>query len=646
LTELADVADAVHSAVAGPVAPATRATRLRPLPLAGVSLGEIGWWGQWQARNRVTTLPYGIGALEAAGNLDNLRRVIGESDAPYRGFVFSDTDVYKTLEAAAWALARHADPRLDAYIDAVAGLLSRVQDADGYLNSNVQGTPGRLRYSHLAESHELYSAGHLFQAAIADLRSTGKRRLMDIALRLADHLVAEFGANRRTDYDGHPEVETALVELFRVSGNQEYLDLAKQFIDARGQRIFAADGRGSSYFQDEVPVREATSMVGHAVRALYLEAGVVDVAVETGDTSLLASSVTRWHDMVSSKLYITGGVGSRHKSEGFGDPYELPPDRAYCETCAAIASIQWNWRLLLATGDAAYADLIERTVYNGFASSTGLDGTSFFYSNPLQVREEHEASDEEESGRRLPWYACACCPPNVMRLVATLQHYVASSDDGGVQIHQYTDADIDLRTTVQDLALTTRTRYPWVGEVEVRIVQSASAPWTLSLRVPAWSADAHVRVNGEPVAATAHAGYIALERAWAAGDLVTLEFSMPIRITAANPMVDAIRGCVAIERGPLVYCLEAIDNPGVDLAAAALDIEHLLDVATIETWPDALAIRAGGVVRAPVDVQPPLYMPAAHGEVMETQVNLIAVPYYLWANRANGPMRVWLPRRS
>lgn len=643
MTDLAEVADAVHSAVMGPVAPASQTTRLRPLPVAGVSLDERGWWGQWQARNRLTTLPYGISALESAGNLDNFRRLIGESDAPYRGFPFNDSDVYKTLEAIAWVLASHPDPELDEYVDAVAGLLSKTQLPDGYLNTYVQGTPGKVRYTQLAESHELYSAGHLFQAAIADNRSTGKRRLLDIALRFADNLVQEFGARRRSDYDGHPEVETALVELFRLTGSQAYLELAKQFVDDRGSRIFATDGRGGSYFQDEVPVRDARSMVGHAVRALYLEAGVVDVAAETADAELLSSSQARWHDMVSSKLYITGGVGSRHKSEGFGDPYELPPDRAYCETCAAIASIHWNWRLLLATGEAAYADLIERTVYNGFASSTGLDGTSFFYSNPLQIRDKHEASDEEESGRRLPWYACACCPPNVMRLVATLQHYLASSDDAGVQIHQYTEAELDLRGTPAAAVLSMRTRYPWLGAVDVRVTECAAVPWTLSLRVPAWAPGLRVTVNGDQIPANVEAGYVRIDRSWVAGDVVALVMDMPARITAANPRVDAIRGCVAIERGPLVYCLEAIDNPAVDLAAVSLDIDKPLELVTVPAWPDVCVIAARGATRAAGDQASPLYAPAAHRGVMETQVNLIAVPYYLWANRANGPMRIWLP---
>ena len=325
MTDLADVADAARAVVAGPVDSDAAGLRLRPLPLSAVQLLETGWWGRWQSRNRTSSLPYGIAALESAGNLDNFRRIVGESDAPYRGFPFNDTDVYKTLEAIGWTLATRPEPALDAYVDDVAELISRVQCPDGYLNTQVQGSPTGQRYSHLADSHELYCAGHLFQAAVADFRATGKQRLMSIAVRLADHLVDEFGAGRRDDYDGHPEVETALVELFRAAGSRAYLELAAQFVNSRGRRIFGADARGHAYFQDDLPVRGANSIVGHAVRALYLEAGVVDVAAETGDADLLDSSLARWHDMVASKLYITGGVGSRHKSEGFGDPYELPP---------------------------------------------------------------------------------------------------------------------------------------------------------------------------------------------------------------------------------------------------------------------------------------------------------------------------------
>jgi DUF1680 family protein len=644
LTDVADVADAAHGVVVGPVGTTTDGSSLWPLPLSGVWLADSGWWGQWQVRNRTTTLPYGMSALESAGNLDNFRRLVGESDKPYRGFVFNDTDIYKTLEAAAWTLASWPDPVLDSYIDSVAELLSRVQATDGYLNTYVQGTPGLRRYSHLAESHELYSAGHLFQAAVADIRATGKHRLIDIAIRLADHLVAEFGERRRDDYDGHPGVETALVELFRTCGNGAYLDLAAQFVNARGRRIFGADARGHAYFQDELPIREATSIVGHAVRALYLEAGVVDVAVETADHDLLASSLVRWQDMVASKLYVTGGVGSRHKSEGFGDPYELPPDRAYCETCAAIAAIQWNWRLLLATGEARFAELLERILYNGFAASTGLDGTSFFYSNPLQVRDEHQASDEEESGQRLPWYACACCPPNVMRLVATLHHYLATTDVDGVQLHQFTDADLNLSIADADVTLSMRTHYPWAGRVEIQVVGSPSSAWTLSLRIPGWTALPAVNVNGTEPASTSDLGYLRIRRVWAPGDTVTFDLDMAPRITTANPKVDAIRGCVAIERGPLVYCIEAADNPGIDFSAVALDVREPLEDAHLDAWPDVPAIAVRGETRIQPRPLQALYVQAdAHKEVIATPVNLTAIPYYLWANRADGPMRIWLP---
>ncbi len=351
--------------------------------------------------------------------------------------------------------------------------------------------------------------------------------------------------------------------------------------------------------------------------------------------------------MVATKLYITGGVGSRHKSEGFGDPYELPPDRAYCETCAAIASIHWNWRLLLATGESRFADLLERTIYNGFAASTGSDGTSFFYSNPLQVRAEHEASDEEESGRRLPWYACACCPPNVMRLVAAMQHYVASTDQrGGIQLHQYTEADLKVPTASGTVGLSMRTQYPWAGTVELRITDTPTSPWVLSLRVPAWTSELHLTLNGENVSADIANGYARIERVWTASDNVVLDLEMAARTTAADPRVDAIRGCVAIERGPLVYCIEAADNEGIDLAAVVLDTDQPLQLTTINGWPGAQAITTSAAIRTYPHDQHTLYRPAGRGEVMETQIHLTAIPYYLWANRATGPMRVWLPSRQ
>jgi uncharacterized protein len=642
MTDVADLA-AGPGSVVGPVGPSADKVRLRPIPLSAVRLGPDGWWGQWQTRNREISLPYGIATLERAGNLDNFRRILGRSDAAYRGFVFNDTDLYKTLEAVAWTLAQFPDPQLRAYVDIAAELIGQAQDADGYVNTYVQGTPGLRRYSNLLESHELYSAGHLIQAGVADFRATGEHRLLDVAQRFADLLVAEFGAGARGDFDGHAEVETALVELYRVTGNVDYLRLAAQLIDSRGRGVFGEHRLGLAYFQDETPVREAKSIVGHSVRALYLEAGVVDVAVETSDDELLQSSLIRWQDMVSTKLYITGGVGSRHKSEGFGDPYELPPDRAYCETCAAVASIHWNWRLLLATGESRFADLLERTLYNGFGASTGLDGTSFFYSNPLHVREDHAAGDEEESGHRLPWYACACCPPNIMRMVASLHDYLATTDANGIQIHQFTDATLDLGGD-HSVVLETRTGYPWIGDVEITVSATTDSAWCLSLRVPGWATGARAGVNGGPPVTADGPGYLRIERSWVAGDTVRLEFEMPVRLTVADPRVDAVRGCVAVERGPLVYCAEAADNPGLDLAQIQLDTSVALGVTEIAEWPGVKAVRARGLSRASPHSEEALYHGLAPGERSETPIDFTLIPYYLWGNRTSGPMRVWLPR--
>ncbi len=630
--------------VVGACAPSARTVSVMPVPVSSVKLAAGGLWEQWQRRNREITIPYGLARLESSGNLDNFRRLVGLSNEPYRGFSFNDTDVYKALEGIAWSSVANTDPALDDYVNAAATLMSKVQAPDGSLNTYVQGKPDVAPYSQLADSHELYTAGHLFQAAIADFRVNGQNRLLDIAIRVADHLVEEFGAGRRKDYDGHPEIETALVELFRTTGRRSYLELATQFVNNRGQRIFQNDRRGDSYFQDREPVRSERSIVGHAVRALYLESGVVDVAAETDDRDLLASSITRWHDMVSTKLYLTGGVGSRHKSEGFGDPYELPPDRAYCETCAAIASIHWNWRLLLATGDSQFADLLERTLYNGFAASTSLDGVSFFYSNPLQVRANHEASDQEESGQRLPWYACACCPPNIMRMFASLTSYVATTDDGGVQIHQFVEATLDLGSTAKGIRLSMRTEYPWDGAVTVIIDDSPGEQWTLSVRIPSWSSNMSFSINGDEAPSRVEQGYLRLRREWAAGDTMMLKLDMTARATAGNTRIDAIRGCAAVERGPIVYCIEAADNPGVDLAEIAINADGPLELIDSRDWPGVKCIVAHAILRTERELNHRLYRTAAPEEVKESSVDIIAIPYFLWANRGSGPMRVWIPR--
>jgi DUF1680 family protein len=449
---------------------------------------------------------------------------------------------------------------------------------------------------------------------------------------------------------GHPEIEMALVELYRLSGRSEHLDLARFFVDQRGQGLLGRHPRfgGSAYYQDRVPVRESSELEGHAVRALYLTTGVADLYLETGEAALLAALERQWADFVGRKLYVTGGAGARHTGESFGHPYELPTERAYCETCAAIASIMWNWRLLLARGEARFADLIERTLYNGFLSGVSLDGEHFFYVNPLLSRGQPELVGRGVVQRQR-WYQVACCPPNVMRLLASLDHYIASSSAEGIQIHQYASARISTEIEhAGQVAVRVQTDYPWHGRVEITIERPGSAPWTLRLRHPAWCATPSVQLNGEGLASVPEAhGYVVIERTWQAGDRLTLDLPLAPRLLESHPRVDATRGCLAIERGPLVYCLEQADQAaGTDVLDVRLDPSAPLE----ERWqPDLLggimSVRAGG---ARIEQDGPAwgettFRPFEPHPMTAAPVLLLAIPYFAWANRTPGAMRVWIP---
>ena len=633
----------------GPVHP-VRTTALSPLAIDAVRLDPSREWGARQVRNAIATLPHCTVHLEESGTLDNFRRLLGESDAPHRGMPFQDSDLFKHLEALAWEYARSGNPRVDDELAAAATLVGRVQEADGYVDTFYQGTD-KEPYALLAQDHEHYTQGHLLQAAVADHRATGSTRLLDVATRLADHLVDVFGDERRTDYDGHPEIETALVELYRETGTAAYLDLARQFVELRGRRTFTTGpnptahyGRTDSYYVDHEPRRTSRTIEGHAVRAMYLEAGVVDVAVETGDDELLAGSVARWEQLVAAKLYVTGGTGSRHSTEGFGDPYELPADRAYAETCAAISLVHWSWRLQLATGDARYADVIDQVLHNAFAVGTGLDGTSFRYSNPLQLRAGHVVDTQEQSVGRLPWFVCACCPPNVGRFVASLHAYAAATAADGVHLSQYLAGRYEVGTT-SERTLVVDADYPWHPDVTVRVEQTDDEPWTLHLRIPAWCDDWTLTVAGERVDAVPARGEVAVTRAWAAGDEVVLHLAMPARLVAAHPRVDALRGSVVVQRGPVVYCVESVDQPTLEPA-------ELEDVVVTDVEPEptgtvldrpALTVHAR---RRPDEQE--LYRTAgssarASDDRVGAPLDLTAVPYQLWGNRGPSAMRTFLP---
>jgi DUF1680 family protein len=485
----------------------------------------------------------------------------------------------------------------------------------------------------LEQGHELYCAGHLIQAGIAARRATADTTLLGVATRFADLIDEVFRNGTEKGTDGHPEIEVALVELFRVTGERRYVQLADTLTTRRGHGMFANGRFDLDYYQDAEPVRDARSIVGHAVRALYLAAGVTDLYAETGEDALLGSMLRQWDDLTSAKSYLTGGVGSRHDGEAIGDPYELPPDRAYCETCAAIANIMWNWRMLLVTGECRFADLLERTLYNGFLAGLSLDGESFFYMNPLQSR---------TGERRHRWNPVACCPPNIMRLLASLHHYLATVTETGIQLHQYASSTIRTIGPAGPVELAVETGYPWSGAIAVEVVSAGAAEWTLSLRVPAWARAA--TLDGEPVAP---GGYAELTRRWQAGDRVVLELDVSPRLTAPSPRIDAVRGCLALERGPIVYCVEQRDvTGGPDLADVAVDAAAgPVESGPVEQLGGLPGVALTGAVRTLdgwrhreyLDVREvPSSAPAA-------PTQLLAVPYFAWANRGEGGMRVWIP---
>jgi uncharacterized protein len=629
------------SPVAGPVAPAGgAAVRLRPVPMGAVRITG-GFWAERQRVNSEVAIPAGLRHLESAGNLDNLRIAAGEKAGDARGLVFMDSDVYKWLEAAAWECGRNPSPELLEAQRSVTAVVAAAQQPDGYLDSMVQLRDGE-RYRNLPWSHEHYCAGHLFQAAVAQVRATGDRGLLEVAVRLADHLVATFGEGRRRDVDGHPIVEMALVELYRETGTLAYLDLARFFVAARGHGLMAGYGEEPTYFSDRVPVREQSTVEGHAVRAVYLAAGAADVAAETGDGGLQAALQDQFAHMLATKTYLTGGLGSRWDREAFGDPYELPTDRAYAESCAAVGGVQWAWRMLLATGDPGYADAAERMLLNGLLAGVSLAGSEYFYVNPLQLRADAHADDDRSPahGRR-GWFQCACCPANIMRTLASLGGYLATTDPDGVQLHLYAASTVE----TDEVRLSVETDYPWDGTVRVRVDRAPDAEWTLSLRVPAWAEGASLTAGGDRQDAAAGT-YALVRRRWQVGDVVELVLPMPVRLTAADERVDAVRGCVAVERGPLVYAVEQVDQAdGVQVddvrvdPAGRADAEHHADLLTGVT----VVSVAGRATRHTVAGWP--YPAAADRPAPAgTDVRLTAVPYFAWANRGIGPMRVWLPR--
>jgi DUF1680 family protein len=633
----------------GPVR-VTEASRVAFKPATRATITG-GFWAERRRVNREVTVPSTWRRLHEAGNFGNLEAAAGRAGDEYVHTVtFFDSDVYKWLEAVGWTLA---DPLLTEetatsladYVARSCTLLSQAQAEDGYLNSYYQVLFPGTRFADLRWGHELYCAGHLIQGAIAVRRSSGDSELLDVARHFADLVVRSFGTKdgQIDGIDGHPEIESALVELYRETGDRSYLESARYFIDRRGHGLLGPDKFGLHYWQDHTPVREAAAVAGHAVRQLYLLAAVADLYAEIGDESLLEAAERLWQEMASTRTYLTGGVGTHHRDEAFGDPYELTNERSYCETCAAIASVMFSWRMLLITGEARYADLIERTLYNGVITGLSLDGDRYVYANPLEIREGHLHQGNQHDYARQPWFSCACCPPNVMRTLASLEHYAVISSADEIRVHQYMSGRFSAATREGEATVEVDTNYPWDGRVRLVVTQAPGGTWTLTPRVPPWARDLTAKVNGELLDAGTANGWLRIEREWQQGDELMLELPLRPRYTYADPRVDADRGAVAVERGPLVYCVESADQPGQRLDEIVIDPgnEPTIGEPVLALGVTSLAITAETRARESTSWWP-YTSDSPSAESAAGRVILTAIPYFTWGNREPGAMRVWL----
>ncbi|QIG39046.1 glycoside hydrolase family 127 protein [Microbacterium sp. 4R-513] len=619
---------------------------LRPLGQTEVRITG-GFWGRRQRVNGSATLSHIEARLESEGWLPNFDlAAAGTLPEGRRGREFSDSEVYKYLEALAWEIGRTDDPALEQRFRAIVARVAAAQEPDGYLDT-MFGRPGQdARWTNLEWGHELYCLGHLFQAAVARERTRpgAGDGLIDVARRAADLVCDVFGPGGIESICGHAEVEVGLAELARLAGEGRYLEQARLFVERHGAGTLAEHEWGRSYYQDDVPVRDAEALRGHAVRANYLAAAAVDVAVDAGDDELLDALRRQWARTIARRTYITGGQGSHHQDEAFGDDWELPPDRAYSETCASIGSIMFTWRLFLADGEARYADLIERSLYNVVETSPSAEGTSFYYANTLHERVPGTPADPDAtspraaSSLRAPWFEVSCCPPNVARTFASLDSYVAAATDDGIRLLQYAPSEV--RTVVgggTPVELDVETRYPEDGLVRVTV--HADAEFTLGLRVPGWASGALLRVRSADGVSerSVDPGFAEVRRSFAEGDVVELELPVAPRISVPDSRIDAVRGCVAIERGPEVLALES-----VDLAPAGLD-----DVARVVLDASVAPVERDGRVWVRVGVLPADESAWPYGQATDASssetFDVPLVAYHDWAERGPSTMRVFLP---
>ncbi len=622
---------------------------ISPVPFTAVRFGA-GLWAERLKTNREVTVGYDFQKCEETGRISNFAKAAGLMPGGFEGIPFNDSDVYKVIEGAAYSLATQPDPKLDRYLDALIAKIAAAQEPDGYLYTARRLFPpekmprmsGKARWSNLGASHELYNVGHLYEAAVAHCQATGKRSLLDVAIKNADLICKVFGpaAGQLREPPGHEEIEIGLVKLFRLTGTKKYLDQARFFIDQRGR----AEGhrlRGPNQ-QDHQPLVEQEEAVGHSVRAGYLYAGAADVAALTGDAALLKAVDRIWDDVVGRKMHLTGGIGARAAGEAFGNAYELPNASAYNETCAAIANALWNQRMFLLHGDAKYVDVLERVIYNGFLSGISLSGDRFFYPNPLASR---------GNVKRSPWFGCSCCPVNVVRFVPSLPGYLYATREKRIYVNLYAASSADIPLGGQAVKLTQVTEYPWDGHVRITVTPAKAERFSLCLRIPGWAqghpvpsnlyhyldarpAAVTITVNGERMPVALEKGFAPVTREWKAGDAIDLNLPMPIRRVVAHDAVKDDAGRVALERGPLVFCLEGIDHGGKVLNLALPDAAALSPQRRPNLLGGVTVVRGQGLAA----------LRKADGSLESKPIALTAIPYYAWCHRGAGQMVVFIPR--
>jgi DUF1680 family protein len=592
---------------------------LKRVPFTNVQIADTFWLPRLRAHKDVT-LKACLDKCEQTGRIANFVKAAGKMPGAFEGIYFNDSDVYKVLEGIAYALATNADPALEARADEIIAKIAAAQEPDGYLDTYFTLAAPEKKWTDM-EKHEDYCAGHLFEAAVAYYQVTGKRQFLDVACKLADHLDTVLGPGKKHWVVGHEEPELALVKLYHATGEKRYLNLAIWMLEERGHghgrgMIWDKPGWGPAYCQDDKPVREMTDIAGHAVRAMYLYTGMADVAAVTRDAGYINALKHLWESVVLRNMYVTGGIGSSKSNEGFTADYDLPNESAYCETCAAVGLVYWNHRLNLMTSESRYADIVERAMYNGALAGVSLTGERFFYVNPLESKGAHH---------RQEWFDCSCCPTQIARFIPSIGDYVYAVSAKGIWVNLYLAGRAMIPYNEQEVKLRQTTNYPWEGNVALTIETAPAEAFALSLRIPGWCQQVSVQLNGQPLEQMIfEQGYLQLNRQWQNGDTITLNFVMPVERIYAHSKVMENAGQVALQRGPLVYCVEEVDNP------TNFDALCLPEDATffIRHRPDLL--DGVTVIEA--------RFPDGKGQ-------MTAIPYYVWDNRTPGKMRVWLPER-